>query len=123
MVFFEEAARERVSLIFTFVYVHLSDDTFVDQVFTAVEGNGGHVCPVQLMCDVDVLRERVSLPSRVEQRKLTSVERLDEILARESIFEPIPQRPGLRIDTTRLPPLDAAEQICSHFGLVSGEGD
>lgn len=48
---FEAAAKEGVSLIFTYVYVHPSDGPFLDRVFETVEGNGGHVCPVQLTCD------------------------------------------------------------------------
>jgi hypothetical protein len=112
-------AKEGVSLIFTVVYVHSSDDAFVDQVFTVVEGNGGRVCPVQLTCDVEVLRQRVGLPNRVEQRKLTTIDGLNQFLDRSNTSEPIPQRQGLKIDTTRLPPLDAAKAICSHFGLAS----
>src|SRR5204863_481885 len=107
----EDAAREGANLIFTYVYIHPEDSPFVDQVFGTIRGNGGRICPVQLTCDVRVLRERVGLPSRVEQRKLRTAESLNEFLDHCNAFEPIPQAQSLRINTSNLPPTQAAEEI------------
>src|SRR5213082_3552064 len=41
---FEEAAREGVSLVFTFAYACPEDTPFVERVCETVEGLGGRVC-------------------------------------------------------------------------------
>lgn len=64
----------------------------------------------------------MGLPSRVEQRKLRTVEGLDEFLNRSNPFEAIPQRQSFRIDTTNLPPADVAKQIQLHFRIASAQG-
>src|SRR5439155_13972899 len=46
----EEAAREDVDLIFTFVYAHPEDVPYVERISDAVERHGGVMCFVQLRC-------------------------------------------------------------------------
>ncbi len=115
---FETAVREGVpGLIFTFVYSYGLDDRFVQDVIETVESNGGEVCLVQLTCDRKELDHRVVLPARERFHKIKTVEKLGELLARYDLFKPMPFPNNLTINTTNLPPQDAARTIVQHFQL------
>lgn len=66
---FEEAAREGVSLIFTFVYACPEDTPFVEHVCAGVEGHGGRVCLVRLICEREVLERRLPHPERARRQE------------------------------------------------------
>ena len=115
---FEEAAREGVSLVFTFVYANPLDAPFVERACQTVERHGGRVCLVQLVCDKNVLERRLQAGGRAERGKLVSADTLRDILARYDLFSPVPGRETLSIDNTDLAPAEAARAIIEHYGLV-----
>ncbi|HST54209.1 MAG TPA: AAA family ATPase [Pyrinomonadaceae bacterium] len=114
---FEEAAREGVSLVFTFVYACPQDTPFVERVCETVEGFGGRVCLVHLVCDKNVLERRVPHPDRKALGKIDSPDKLRAIAEQYDIFSPVPGRESLEIDNSDLPPAEAARRIVEHFSL------
>jgi len=114
---FEEAAREGVSLVFTFVYACPEDTSFVERVREVVERLGGRVCLVHLVCDKNTLERRMPHPERKAMGKMASLDTLREVSARYDIFSPVPGRESLEIDNTDLPPAEAARRIVEHFHL------
>jgi hypothetical protein len=112
---FEEAARERVSLVFTFVYAHPQDAPFVERACEAVERHGGRVCLVRLTCDTNVLERRLTEPGRTRRGKLATTDALRDLLGRYDLFSPVEGRESLSLDNTDLPPAEAAARIRKHF--------
>ena len=118
---FEEAAREGVSLVFTFVYACPQDTPFVERVCETVEGVGGRVCLVRLVCDREVLEQRLPHPERARVGKMASLDVLREVAGRYDIFSPVPARESLSVDNTALAPAEVAELIVRHYHLPSAE--
>ena len=114
---FEEAAREGVSLVFTYVYAHPQDAPFVERVGEAVERHGGRLCLVRLTCDTNVLERRLIEPARARRGKVASAEVLRDLTGRYDIFSPVAGRESFSLDNTDLPPATAAARIREHFGL------
>ena len=112
----EEAAEAGVDLIFTWVYPRDTDDAF-HAYAEAVESRGGQVHLVRLVCDRAVNLQRAGNESRRAGDKLTDPARLNELL--DGRYEPrqIPFGESLVIDTTELPPRQAAERIAAHYDL------
>src|SRR5258707_14914397 len=71
---FAEAARSRVSLIFTFNPERSVRERFVPDTLDTVESAGGRVVFVELTCAAEELERRMEDPSRKEFGKLASVE-------------------------------------------------
>ncbi|HYY96052.1 MAG TPA: AAA family ATPase [Pyrinomonadaceae bacterium] len=118
---FEEAAREGVSLVFTFVYACPEDTPFVERVCETVESSGGRVCLVRLVCDREVLERRLPHPERARVGKMASLDLLREVVGRYDIFSPVPARESLSVDNTALTPAEVAELIVRHYHLPSAE--
>jgi predicted kinase len=118
---FEEAAREGVSVIFTFVYACPEDTPFVERVCAAVEDAGGRVCLVRLVCDREVLEQRLPHPERARVGKMASLDMLREVAGRYDIFSPVPARASLSIDNTALAPEEVAALIVRHYHLPTAE--
>jgi DNA polymerase III delta prime subunit len=114
---FEEAAREGVSLVFTFVYACPEDTPFVERVCEMVEGHGGRVLFVRLVCAREELERRLPHPERARVGKMASLDTLREVTSRYDIFSPVPERESLSIDNTDLPPDEAARLIVGHYRL------
>lgn len=112
----EEAAREGQNLIYTFCYAKDLDDEHVAAITGRVEKHGGKVCFVQLVCDKQVLKERVIEESRKLHGKASRPEQMDYYFRTYDLFSPVPGRESLRIDNTELPAEDAAQQIIDHYG-------
>lgn len=112
-----EAARAGQNLIYTYCYALGLDDPHIERISRAAEENGGEVHFVLLVCEKDVLRERVLGESRQQYGKVTTVEMMDRFFEQYELFEPVPGRESLVIDNTNLPPNQVAEQIINHFGL------
>jgi len=113
----EEAARERLDLIHTYVYAHDEDLPDLKPRFEAVEREGGRVCLVQLCCSQEELERRVGADSRVERGKLTAVERLRASQERYDMRTPIPGWDNLTIDNTALAPGEVAQRVVEHYVL------
>jgi hypothetical protein len=114
---FEEAAREGVSLVFTFVYACPEDTPFVERACEAVEGAGGRALLVRLVCDREALEQRLPHPDRARVGKMASLEMLREVAGRYDIFSPVPARASLSVDNTALAPAEVAELIVRHYHL------
>ncbi len=118
LIVIEEAARESVDVIFTFVYAHPTDLPLVDQICAVVEAHGGTVCFVQLTCDREVQEQRVLVPERARRQKARSVDLIRDWNERHDLVTPVPQRPSLIIDNTAVPAIEAAQRIAEHYGLL-----
>jgi chloramphenicol 3-O-phosphotransferase len=115
----EMAAREGVDgVIFTFVYALGWDDGFVQDMKDVVERSGGVVFFVQLVCSRDILEGRVAAKSRQRFRKIKDIGKLHEVLDRYELFALIPFVNSLSIDTTDIPPDEAARRIAEYYGTV-----
>ncbi|HJQ32147.1 MAG TPA: AAA family ATPase [Pyrinomonadaceae bacterium] len=114
---FEEAAREGVSLVFTFVYARPEDTPFVERVCQLIENLGGRVLFVRLFCEREELERRLPHPERARRGKLASLDTLREVTARYDIFSAVPGRESLEIDNTRRTPEEVARLIAEHYHL------
>lgn len=114
---FEEAAKIGRSLIFTFAPEKSVPVSFPGEVISAVQKYGGRVLFVKLDCPLAELENRMENASRAEFRKLRSVELWRALRAESSNdFPPLPDA-GLTIDTSQMPPAEAAKRIVDFFGL------
>lgn len=114
----QEAAREGVDAIFTFVYAHPLDTAHVERIAGAVEREGGDVCFVQLLCTPETQDLRVMAEDRARRQKLRSAEVIRQMREDYDLVTPIPGRETLSIDTTHLPPAETAARIAAHYRLA-----
>ncbi|MEO6589328.1 MAG: AAA family ATPase [Pyrinomonadaceae bacterium] len=112
-----EAARMKVSLIFTFCYCKGSDDAYVSEVTNAVESNGGKICFVLLTAEKSEIEKRILSESRKSYSKLKDVKLLNEGWEKYDLFSPVPFGKSLILDNTNLSAENAAKQIVEHFDL------
>jgi shikimate kinase len=116
---FERAAQENIEgVIFTFVYAYAHDEGHVRKIKEIVESNDGQVHFVQLTCDRAELTERVQNSSRTKYKKISTVEKLNELLEKYELFKPIPFVESLQLDVTQVSPPAAAQQIVQHYSLT-----
>jgi tRNA uridine 5-carbamoylmethylation protein Kti12 len=113
----EEAAKEGVDTIFTFVYGKTSDDPFVRKIIRKVNAHGGKVCLVRLHCDRDELERRVGDMARRSLGKITTKKLLGDIFERFDLESEVPFQPSLTIDTRTQSPIKAAKTIAQHYNL------
>ncbi len=113
----EEAAREGVDLIFTFVYAHPGDLPFVEEVCGRVTAHGGEVCFVQLTCAAATQEQRVEAPDRSRRQKTRSVELVRELNTTHDLVTPVGGRESLTIDNTDVAPAEVAARIIAHYDL------
>lgn len=113
----EEAAREGVDVIFTFVYAAAVDDQIVADLCEVVERHGGRIQFVQLTCARDVLEQRVQEHGRSQMGKLTDINLVREFHASLELFSPMVGRESLVIDNSDLLPGEAAQRIIAHHGI------
>ncbi|MHB8565589.1 MAG: hypothetical protein ACYC7D_04115 [Nitrososphaerales archaeon] len=114
----EEAAKENINVITTFVYAKGSDDRFVKAQVAKVKKYRGKVCFVRLSCDRDTLFSRVTRGSRKELGKIATKKLLKEMLTAYDVESEILSRNSLTIDTTHESPKSAARLIARHFNLI-----
>ena len=112
-----EAAHEGVDLIHTFVYAFREDDEHMAELIASAEDNGGEVHLVLLVCEPEVLKERIGNESRIRIGKLTSPDSVDRTAEKFEVRKPYPGRETLVIETTDITPGEAAELIIQRFGL------
>jgi chloramphenicol 3-O-phosphotransferase len=111
---FREAARQNVSLIFTFNPEHTVRERFVQDTLDLIEAEGGRVVFVELTCSQDELERRLVNPSRSEFGKLRSLDQYRELKAAGAFhFPKLPS--GLALDTTDSPPAKTAWLINKHI--------
>src|SRR5690349_1494558 len=113
----EEAAKEGVDTIFTFVYGKTTDDPFVRSVLRKVKAHGGKVCFVRLQCRRDELKRRVTSKFRKSRGKIATKKLLSQVFKKFDLDSEIPFEPSLTIDTEAQSPREAAKTIVRHYSL------
>ena len=114
---FSEAARNNVSLIFTFNPERTVRESFVQDAIELVEGAGGKVVFVELTCAEQELEDRLDDATRKEFGKLASVEQY-RTLKDLGAFQ-FPKLPiHLSLDTTRQTPEDSARLISAYVASL-----
>jgi hypothetical protein len=121
---FAKAAEEDIDgLIFTMVYGR-NREALMSRCVDVVEKAGGEVCFVHLTCSQATLERRVRNEDRKRHGKITSVDVLRDSLSNSAAQEPFAASAGwksLTIDTDTASPLEAAQQIVTHYGLATLE--
>jgi tRNA uridine 5-carbamoylmethylation protein Kti12 len=113
----EEAAKEKVDTIFTFVYGKPEDDPFVRKIVRKVNTHGGKVCFVRLKCDKDELEKRVGNKARKSLGKIATRNLLSYVYEKFDLDSEVPFQSSLTIDTGTQSPRKAANRIAQHYGL------
>ena len=113
---FAVAAREKVSLIFTFVPETSLAADFVDRIRAAVEAGGGRLRLVALTSDEPTLDARLNAPSRAEFAKLKDIAQMRDLRAQGWLNYAMPPS-ELTIDTGKLSPDEAATAIAAGLAL------
>jgi hypothetical protein len=114
---FREAAAAGISIIFTFAPEPTVDVGFPARARAAVEEFGGRVRFVELTVSDEEQERRITLPSRRDFAKLSSVETLRRLRADGGQSSEAPPA-DLTIDTDQSPPAESATRIIERFGLI-----
>jgi chloramphenicol 3-O-phosphotransferase len=111
---FAEAARNNVSLIFTFNPERSVRERFIQDAIDAVQGAGGQIVFVKLTCAEPELERRLEDESRKEFGKLSSVEQYRSL--RDAGAFQFPKLPnGITLDTTNTTPTATARLIYDYL--------
>jgi len=114
---FAEAARNNVSLIFTFNPERTVRESFVQDAIEAVGTENGQVIFVELTCAEEELERRMEDSSRKNFGKLGSIEQYRSLKA-AGAFEYPPLPNDLSLDTTSQLPADSARLISTHIATL-----
>jgi chloramphenicol 3-O-phosphotransferase len=107
---FAEAARNNVSLIFTFNPERTVRERFIQDALDVVGLAGGEVVFVELTCTEEELERRIEDASRKEFGKLASIEQYRSLKDAGAFhFPKLPN--GISLDTTNQPAAETAELI------------
>ena len=115
----EEAAKEGIDTIFTFVYSKGEDDQWVKLILRKVRSHGGHVCFVRLYCDRDELVRRVKASQRKKLGKVGTEKMLSDLFRKHSLDLEIPFQRSMSVDTTNRTPKSVAKSIARQYRLSS----
>lgn len=111
----EEAAKEGVDTIFTFVYGKSIDDPLVRRIIRKVNAHDGKVCLVRLQCNRKELERRVGSKACESLGKIATKRLLTNVFERFDLESEVPFQPSLTIDTDTLSPRRAARIIMQHY--------
>ena len=115
---FSEAAKNDISVIFTFNPENTVRERFIDDTVRVVESTGGQVRFVELTCSQSELEGRIENPSRKEFGKLGSIEQYRALKEAGAFsFRELPT--GLSLDTTHSSPSDTAALIEKYFSTAN----
>lgn len=122
LIFETAAKRKQKGVITTFLYDsnkknHI--EKWCRDCFKIMHKYKAKVFLVRLSCDIETLKLRVVNPSRIGTRKITSTEKLIQIVKEENSFGEIPENiaESLHIENTNIDPSDVARMIKSRYGL------
>ncbi|MDE1850674.1 MAG: hypothetical protein KGH54_02675 [Candidatus Micrarchaeota archaeon] len=113
----ENAAKERISTIFTSAWIKGNHQRTADDLTLRIERFGGKACFVYLFAPKEVLLERVDGKSRQDFGKIRDSSQLKEFLRTYEMPKDAPIAGSFKIDNTSLSPNEAAKLIRSHFKL------
>jgi hypothetical protein len=114
----EAACAQIPGMIFTFNPEKTVRAAFVDQVVETVVKEGGCVDFVELVCPVSELRRRLASESRLQYRKLSSLELFDKLEAQGEFNTDHMPRAAVSIDTSLTPPVESAKKIQAELRLT-----
>ncbi|HEY6805635.1 MAG TPA: AAA family ATPase [Pyrinomonadaceae bacterium] len=118
---FIEAAKQDVSLIFTFAPERTVGPSFIRETIDVVEAAGGKVLFVELTAPVEEIERRLTDASRIKFGKLQSLELYRELSQSGAFVYPTLPDSGLSIDTSQMTPVEAAKKISEFFSLGKHE--
>lgn len=114
---FEEAAKAEVNFVTTCAIAGPQHFEFYRKANSLVTEHGGHVYFVQLAPTVETMLARVEGESR-KNIKIETKDRLRQLLEREpEVFDTFPDVPHMRLDNSKLLPIDAALKIKEYYAL------
>ena len=114
---FAEAARNDLSLIFTFNPERTVNEEFIQNTIDVVETSGGRVVFVELTCSEAELERRMEEPSRKEFGKLASLEQYRKLKSAGAFdFPKLPSE--ISVDTTNQSPAVTAKVISDHLASL-----
>lgn len=114
---FAEAARQQVSLIFTFNPERTVRDRFIQDAIEAVESAGGKIIFIELTCAEAELERRIEDASRKKFGKLASVEQYRSLKEAGAFqFSALPH--GISLDSTSQSPEETARLIREYVGSL-----
>lgn len=116
------AARERIDLIYTYVFAP-GDEPRVVNVVDTYEREGGRVTFVQLTASKEELLRRVSDEARARYGKITEPEALLRLLDEHDLFQPVAIRPSLKLDLGELSADQAATRIAEYVSNAGSSAD
>ena len=114
---FAEAARNSVSLIFTFSPERSVRERFIQDAINVVGYAGGHAIFVELTCAEEELQGRIGDASRKKFGKLASVEKYRS-LVEAGVFQFSKLPKGMSLDTTNQSPAESAKQISEYVASL-----
>jgi chloramphenicol 3-O-phosphotransferase len=111
---FAGAARQQLSLIFTFNPERTVRERFIQDAIDTVESGRGKVIFVELICSEEELERRMEEASRKEFGKLASVEQYRSLKGAGAFqFPKLPN--GMTTDTTHVSPVETANRISEYL--------
>ena len=110
------AGDDEAVVVFTNCYSHPEDAATVSAIQDLVERAGGGFLPVFLDCAVSELERRVSDPSRINMKKLHTVEGLEQFLTQWNCIA-LPHADCITIQTSERTPEDCADEIVKRLSL------
>jgi hypothetical protein len=119
---FDQACRNKLpGLIFTFAPEKTVRPGFIGEVLETVALGDGEVDFVELVCPVEELKLRIDSASRLQYRKLSSVDLFEQLLADGSLDASYMPRSTVTVDTGACSPVEAAIKIDEALGLTGAE--
>ncbi len=115
MLMFEEAAKANVDLLFTLVYAHPVDDSYMKTIIESVQKHGAEVILVQLTCSKEELTKRVTNPSRLAKNAISDTAVLRDLLNDYDLFSPYPDFESHTIITDSKSAADTAKEILKYL--------
>ena len=118
----ETASRYGVKgMIFTMVYVGNKEGVDLPRrIKRVVEKDKGKAYFVKVECDEDKLLKRVVNKDRRKYKKFGNARKLKKYIRNHKVFESLPFRDQLVINTSGTSAVENAERIVKHFGLGVG---
>lgn len=110
--FFEFAAKEEKSLIFTFVYAFKIDDYFFEEVKRRVHTYGTKIYFIHLTCEEVEWYRRLTQEDRKQYHKVVEVEAVKETMSQVDLHLTYPKAEiHFDLDVTHLSPQESAKEI------------
>ena len=122
LIFKAAAKRKQNGIITTFLYdSHKKNqiERWCESCFKIMHKYKAEVFLVRLSCDIETLKLRVVDPSRITTKKITSAEKLLQVIKDEDSFGEISKNiaESLHIENTNTGADEVAQMIKSHCGL------